>query len=176
MEIENIYITGNFSVKTVGKWEKLDKDATRYNGGFKIANLITTIELKDIQKQGFPFFAGRLTVKKIFDIYDVNKYMQIKIKGINVVKIKINEQLVSTLIWNNEIIDLSGYLKQGENIIEMVLFNNLRNLLGPHHLEEGESYMVRPSSFIKGENIWNWNRDKPIDWNDGYCFTEQSVE
>ena len=176
MEIENIYITGNFSVKTAGKWKTLDKCATRYNGEFKIDKPITTVELKDIQKQGFLFFAGRLVVKKIFDICDINKYLQIKIKGINVVKIKINDQLVSTVIWNNDVIDLSSYLKKGENIIEMVLFNNLRNLLGPHHLEEGESYMVRPSSFIKGENIWNWNRDKPIDWNDGYCFTEQSVE
>ena len=68
MEIENIYITGNFSVKTVGKWEKLDKDVTRYNGEFKIDKPITTVELKDIQKQGFRFLQEDWLLKK-YSIY-----------------------------------------------------------------------------------------------------------
>lgn len=75
-----------------------------------------------------------------------------------------------------DIIDLSHYLKKGKNAVELKLVNNLRNLLGPHHLEEGESYMVRPSSFIKGENIWNWNRTEPIAWNDGYCLMDETIE
>ena len=71
---------------------------------------------------------------------------------------------------------MSHYLKKGKNAVELKLVNNLRNLLGPHHLEEGESYMVRPSSFIKGENIWNWNRTEPIAWNDGYCLMDETIE
>ena len=176
MEIENIYITGNFSVKTNGIWESLKNGATRYNGDFKLDKPVKKIKLNNIQKQGFPFFAGNLSVKKVFDISDVNQQLYIKFKGINAVEIKINEKIVSTEIWNNSIIDLSHYLKKGKNAVELKLVNNLRNLLGPHHLEEGESYMVRPSSFIKGENIWNWNRTEPIAWNDGYCLMDETIE
>ena len=71
-------------------------------------------------------------------------------------------------------VDLSEYLTPGVNQIELTLVNNLRNLLGPHHLEEGESYSVGPFSFFKGYNMWSWT-GKPVMWNDGYCFVETSV-
>jgi hypothetical protein len=45
------------------------------------------------------------------------------------------------------------------------LTSGLRNLLGPHHLEEGESYGVGPGSFFKEPNIWGH-----APWNDDYCF------
>jgi hypothetical protein len=37
--------------------------------------------------------------------------------------------------------------------------------MGPHHLEEGESYAVGPATFFKEPNIWGNGR-----WNDAYCF------
>ena len=36
MEIEPIYIVGDFSVRTDGSFEKLEKDAVRYYGDFVI--------------------------------------------------------------------------------------------------------------------------------------------
>ena len=96
--------------------------------------------------------------------------------GLNAVSIKVNKKKIVTAIWNNCEVDLSEYLKIGENVIELTLVNNLRNLLGPHHLEQGESYRVRPSSFFKGSNIWLWNPSGPFEeWNDGYCFVETSL-
>lgn len=96
-------------------------------------------------------------------------------KGLNGAVIKINDKPVSIEIWNNNEVDLSDYLNIGENTIELTLVNNLRNLLGPHHLEEGESYRVRPSSFFKGKTFWCWNPDLVNDWNDGYSFVETSL-
>ena len=60
----------------------------------------------------------------------------------------------------------------GENEIEITLINNLRNMLGPHHLEEGESYTVRPASFFKEICLWT---KTPNEWNNGYCFVEFGV-
>ena len=51
--------------------------------------------------------------------------------------------------------------------VEIALINNLRNILGPHHLEIGESYFVCPSTFFKEPSVWTTNPEK---WNDGYCF------
>jgi hypothetical protein len=72
-------------------------------------------------------------------------------------------------------VDTSNYLNIGENEIELTICNNLRNLLGPHHLEEGESLLVRPCSFFKGESLWLPSWMKQIEWNNDYCFVEMSV-
>ena len=37
----------------------------------------------------------------------------------------------------------------GENNIEITLFSSLRNLLGPHHLQEGEVYKVSLGCFLR---------------------------
>ena len=58
--------------------------------------------------------------------------------------------------------------------VEITLINNLRNVLGPHHLSEGECYHVCPNSFIKEKCVWN--ADNPEEkWNDGYCFVETGI-
>lgn len=176
MEIENIYIVGDFSVKTDGEFEKLERNAVRYTGGFVIEKPKKVLQLQNIEQQGFPFFSGRISVKKVFNISNTNQKLVLKLKGINAVDIKINDKTVSTEIWNNSEVDLSGHLSVGENIIELTIVNNLRNLLGPHHLEEGESYRVRPSSFFKGRSIWLWSVNSPAEeWNDGYCFANITI-
>lgn len=176
MEIENIYLVGNFSIKTDGEFIKLDKDAVRYAGGFVVDKPAERIALQNIEQQGFPFFSGKLTVKKEFDISDTRKKIVLKMKGLNGAVIAVNGKPVSTEIWNNSEVDLSDCLNSGKNTIELTLVNNLRNLLGPHHLEEGESYRVRPSSFFKGRSIWLWDANSPAEqWNDGYCFVETSL-
>ena len=68
--------------------------------------------------------------------------------------------------------DITPFVHAGENEMELSIVNNLRNLLGPHHLEEGESYSVGPGSFYKSDSPFAWG----IDWNDDYCFVETSVE
>lgn len=175
MEIENIYLIGDFSLTTDGCFEKLDKNAIRYKGEFIIDKPKEKLFLKNIEKQGFPFFAGRMTVRKTFNATDVNKNLVFKMKGINAISVRVNGINAGTVIWNNSEMSLSSFLNLGENVIELTLINNLRNLLGPHHLEEGESYMVIPSSFIKGENFWNWTPGTLTEWNDGYCFVETSL-
>ncbi|UKI35919.1 MAG: hypothetical protein L6V93_17995 [Clostridiales bacterium] len=44
-------------------------------------------------------------------------------------------------------------MKEGANELEITITNNLRNLLGPHHLKAGESYSVGPASFFKNRRF-----------------------
>ena len=62
----------------------------------------------------------------------------------------------------------------GRQKIKLTLINNLRNLLGPHHLKEGECYNVCPSSFYKENCIWNERAEDT--WNDDYCFVEFGLQ
>lgn len=174
MEIESVYLVGDFSVDTDGAFEKLKRNAVRYSGRFVIDTPKNKIQLKNIEQQGFPFFAGRMTIRKMVSVDDTNYKLSLNMMGINAVSIRVNHKEVETVIWNYSEVDLSGYLNPGENIIELTIVNNLRNLLGPHHLEEGESYFVGAFSFFKGNNMWSWTGE-PEPWNDEYCFVETTL-
>lgn len=173
MEIEQIYIIGNFSLKTDGEFENLPRNACRYNGNFVITEPTKKISLKDIQKQGFPFFAGSLTLAKEFEVLSPDVMLKFKKCGINVVKLKVNGKHVKSLMWEPFEADLSEYVNIGKNEIELTLVGNLRNMQGPFHLEEGESYTVVPASFFKEKCVWKPDEGN---WRDDYCFAVLSVE
>lgn len=62
---------------------------------------------------------------------------------------------------------------QGKVLARFTLINNLRNLLGPHHLALGESYAVGPGSFFKEACVWN--KAPEASWNEAYCFVETGI-
>lgn len=166
MEIEQIYLVGDFSVECDGSVEELDKNAYRFDGRFVIAQPKEKICLDKISRQGFPFFAGSLTVEKEF-VADCDEMMlDFEKCGINVVKAKINGADVGKFMWEPYRADVSVH--EGKNKIELTLINNLRNLQGPFHLADGETYFAGPGCFYKEKCLWS----KGTDWNDGYCFVD----
>ena len=76
------------------------------------------------------------------------------------------------MMWEPFEADVSDYINIGDNEIELTLTNNLRNMQGPFHLEEGESYRVSPTSFYKEKCVW---KKKETGWKDNYCFVDVSV-
>lgn len=175
MEIEGIFIVGDFDVLTdTEKYTPLKRNAERYSGDFVISKKAESLNLKHIEKQGYPFFSGKLTVKGTFNVPENNGKTVLKFnkKGFNAIHVRINGIEAGTLIWNPFELNITPFVRVGENEIELTVVNNLRNLLGPHHLEEGESYNVGPGSFYKSDSPFAWG----VDWNDDYCFVETSVE
>ena len=169
MEIEAVYLTGDFSVKTDGAWTKLDKDAVRYHGEFILDKPKTEVELVHLEKQGYPFFSGELVVEGVLDISGEHPVLKIDRKGINVVRVEING-MEKTLLADN-LLELKPFGAQGVTKVRFTLINNLRNLLGPHHVKEGECYSVVPGDFYKEACVWNENPD----WEEEYCFVETGV-
>lgn len=171
MEIEAIYLLGDFSVKTDGAWDKLERNAYRYTGDFILAKPQKEISIKNIEQQGFPFFCGELKLETEINISGKNPVLILDRHGVNVVRIKINNIEKSIIIGNK--ISLKEFCAEGRNKITITLVNNLRNMLGPHHLKIGESYSVCPSSFFKESCVWNFNPEK--DWDEDYCFVETGI-
>jgi len=147
MEIEPIYLIGDFSVKTPGSFEKLDKNAVRYNGEFIISKPTKQLSLTNIEQQGFPFFVGELCVIKEFELKKERCLLSFSKKGVNSVEVLVNGKRAGISMWAPYELDLSDYICDGKNVMEFRLTNNLRNLLGPHHLEEGETYWAYPGSY-----------------------------
>lgn len=175
MEIEQMYLLGDFSVDTIGSYEELNRDACRFSGEFVIEKPKNTISLEKIQRQGFPFFAGEITVKKTFFAEDTNLMLDFEKTGINLVKAKVNGNELPRFMWEPYTADVSGVVKEGRNEIELTLVNNLRNMQGPLHLAEGECYNVSPASFYKENCLW-MNNDSDDRWNDDYCFVNISLK
>ena len=171
-EIEAIYLLGTFGIKTPGEFSNLERKAVRYNGEFIISEMPEVVKLSNLEKQGFPFFCGELSVEGEIEIDGDNPVLVLDMHGCNAVRVECGD-FKDTLLTGNcvSLGSLSGKQK-----IKLTLVNNLRNLLGPHHLEGGESLSVGPASFFKEECVWKgkraWNAQP---WNEGYCFVEFGV-
>lgn len=158
---------GEFSVKCKGEWEELPLNARRFYGKFEIDKPKEKITLIDIEKQGFPFFAGELALKGEIDVEGENPMLYLDFLGTNAIKIEIDGK--EKVILTDRKILLKEFGVMGITDIKITLINNLRNLLGPHHLEKGECYGVGPGSFYKESCVWNpWTKEE--DWNKGYCL------
>ena len=173
MEIEAIYIKGDFAVKTDKSFETLDRRALRTDGDFYITAAPKTLNCGEIASQGYPFFAGSMTFKqKITLSSDECKFRSIKFDRLpsTVTKIKVNGADAGKVMWQPYELDVSKLLHEGENEIEITVTGNLRNLLGPFHLSDGENYWVCPPCFFHESPIWSNGLNK--NWVDSYCFVE----
>lgn len=168
VEIEAIYLVGDFSVRTDGAWEQLDKKAVRYSGEFALDKPKAEIDIKNIEQQGYPFLCGEMALVGEIDINGENPVLELNMDGINAVKVEING-VERTMLTDNRM-SLLPFGVTGRQEIKMTLINNLRNLLGPHHLKCGESVCVGPNAFYKEPCVWNGDPAK--DWNEDYCFVE----
>ena len=170
MEIEPCYIIGNFGVRMAAPHRAIDRKAFQTAGKFVITDAPKSVELTQIEKQGFLFFAGTMTVSKELDLTDTNYHLQLVRNGLNAVEVIINGENAGTICFNGDVIDCSRYLKPGKNQIALRLYGTLRNMMGPHHLAE-EHYRVKPSLFYKEQNPW----PAPYEWVEDYCFVEVSL-
>lgn len=175
IELEAIYLKGDFAVKTDSDFEKLERRAIRTNGNFYLTAAPKTLKIGEIASQGYPFFAGSMTFKKKITLTaEQCKARSIKFNRLpsTVTKIKVNGKAAGNIMWQPYEVDISKYLVEGENEIEITVTGNLRNLLGPFHLKDGENYWVSPKCFFHESPIWLGNSDINTGWTDDYCFVE----
>ena len=125
---------------------------TRTDGGFKITALPESVTLSELEKQGFPFFSGSITLKKTVTLKDTLYLFRAVKKGLHAVTLAVNGTKVKTFIKAPYEADISSFLKEGENEISLTLTNNLRNLLGPHHLPSPDEHCISPGSFYEEKN------------------------
>ena len=174
MEIEAMYLVGDFAVRCDGDFESIDHDAYRFDGKFTVTEPKKTADLHRLDLQGYPFFSGEITFEKKFTLDGTGKKLVFNKRGINAIRVKVNGKQVKTLLYTPFELDISPYLTEGENTVTLTAVNNLRNLLGPHHNTGGELYAVAPSSFYGEPCLWNgyW---KGAYYTDKYCFVETSL-
>ena len=178
MEVEAVYLEGDFGVYTDSGFEFIERGAVRTKGGFYIAGKPASVTDGALQTQGYPFFAGSITLcKNITLSKDEAQNAVIEFSKLPdiVTKVSVNGKDAGKIMWKPYRLDISDFVKEGENEIEITLTGSLRNLLGPFHLDEGETHTALPFYFFKKTAVWGWGDGVNRKWTDDYSFTKSGL-
>jgi hypothetical protein len=147
-DIEACALKGSFGVYGDFKAGKAENIVLGDN--FRIGKQAT--EITRLIEEGYPFFSGDITLKQTVFVEDTDCALVFD-KRFHLLEVKVNGVYAGKVMFDNKI-DLSAFLKKGENEIELILTVGNRNLLGPFHLEQQESFSVGPYSY---ERMGTWD-------------------
>lgn len=172
-EIESVYLIGDFSVKHDGRREDLPRLAVRYRGNFSLGPtpVHTEVDGSDLVGSGMPFFSGKTRLVQRFRLSPAEvaaaAFLRFTPLGANSCRVALNGRELGPFFWGPYAAPVAGILREGENVLEVELTTSLRNMLGPHHLAEGESYAVHTMSFNRDASAVGY---RPPPYDPGYCF------
>ena len=178
MEIEAIYLKGNFGVYAENDFEFIERNAVKTKGGFYIDKAPDVVNDTALEIQGYPFFAGSITLsKKVCLSANEAKNAVIcfeKMPSI-VTDVCVNGSDAGKIMWKPYSVNISEFAHEGENEIKITLTGSLRNLLGPFHLKEGETHTALPFYFFHKTDIWGWGDGMNPKWTDDYSFVQNGL-
>ena len=154
MEIEPIYIVGNFGLSFDCECTELDNGAYRVEKQPVISASPKIVDAGSLDYCGFAEFAGEITLSREVELDNTNYHVILKGRGMNAIRLKVNGNDVATKLYAPYRVEISDYLTVGKNKIEITVVNNLRNMMGPHHLAFDENRWVYPGLFYKESNIF----------------------
>lgn len=173
-ELESIYLIGDFNVKRDGS-------------GFVLTDATQSVEIGDLVEQGYPFHRGSVVYSTTVDIEkcpEENIILTFDRIGAIVTKVRVNGKDAGRIVWQPYEMDVTDFVVNGVNTIEIETINSCRNLLGPHHSTEADPIAVGARNFkgqrcyggIKHENgrmFWRLDGIEPeVGWTDDYSFAE----
>lgn len=188
MEIESIYLLGDFGVISKSEFVSGERKALITDGPFEVVEKPVALNSKNFTEQGLLFFAGTIRLSQILNIEKQNhKKVILKLgrQKAPLINVFVNGEKVKAVFWAPFEADITDMVINGENKIELEVFASNRNLFGPHHHIKGECYNVGPESFT---GRWSWvERESEADateifdmnksfWTDTYCFVEFGLE
>jgi hypothetical protein len=126
-EVEPVYIIGNFSVEPVAKGFIMKAPPSKLLPGSWLI-------------QGMPFYSWGVTYSKEYSIdkpegrYEVSPGAW---KG-TVAEVAVNGKPAGVIAFPPYCADITGFIEQGKNKIDIKIIGSLKNLQGPHHNNPAE--------------------------------------
>lgn len=151
--IEPIYLKGDFGV--FGTFNKGNGNNVILGDQFYLDKPKTYIN--SLIKDGYPFYHGDISLTQTINVTNPNKELIIK-ERFQLIDLYINKKFVKRLMFDYKV-DVSKYLKKGNNTIDLVLTVSNRNTYGPFHSLNEEPLMVGPETFEKSAS-WNNTHNK----------------
>lgn len=165
-EIEPIYLRGDFGVYGTFKYGKTENAVI--GSDFYIDKQKSSIT--SLIRDGFPFFAGNITLSQAINVEDTNKRLVIN-KPFLIVDAYVNSKFAGRMMLENSL-DISKHLSKGENTITLVVTVGNRNLLGPFHTIEENPGFVGPNTF---ERFGTWHNGKSEHYVESYSFLKTII-
>ena len=163
--IEACYLQGDFGVYAKDGFKAGKNANVVLADDFYISTRKTTVS-GDLARDGYPFFSGEIVLstkyiadgsEQVLELAGKHHLSEVIINGVNAEKSYFSNK-----------VDVSNFLKKGENDIEILLVSSCRNLLGPHHYgPEEEPSGVSPQTWILGGT---WKNGKSTLERDNYSF------
>ncbi len=152
-EIEPIYILGDFSVVSKdNKWVIADECPVDYPASN--------------QEIGAPFYPWEICYEKSYHLKEVKDSYLLSVpkwKG-SVLQVWINGEKSGILFTEPYRLDVTDFMKQGDNVIELRVVGSMDNFFGPHH------------SRSKGSTPpWDWQKHNGNNDADGYILTDYGL-
>ncbi|MBR7078511.1 MAG: hypothetical protein IKI41_07180 [Clostridia bacterium] len=171
-EVECCYLYGSFEVKTPGTFNDGPRNSIEYRGPFSLVKQRDHVDVSDLVRNGYPFYAGKIRVEKEFTADGIDA-PELYVNGrFSYADVIVNGEHVKRLMFTNHC-DISSYVKPGKNVLKLELCNSNRNLLGPHHFADPEPYALGPVTFSL-ENMWH---DGKCDlFTDRYAFVRYGAD
>ena len=166
MEIEPIYIVGDFGLRFDGEATQTSDKTFLIEKQPIITDKPTCVDAAKLDYCGFAEFAGELTLTREVELDSTDYHVMLTGRGMNAIRLSVNGEHVATKLYPPYRVELKDYLKLGKNTLELTVVNNLRNMMGPHHLKNEEERWVCPGSFYKESNIFNHKNGADADCHD----------
>ncbi len=159
--VEACYLQGDFGVYTDGVFRKGKQEDVYLAESFYLGQQQTTVTEPVLE--GYPFFAGRMVLEKMFTVEKAGKLRLELPGGYARCSLRINGKPIEKSYFARGA-EIGDYIQVGENVAEITLYSGNRNLLGPHHnAKEEEPTYVGPRVF-----------ELPGSWKDGKSNMERS--
>ncbi|MBQ7921694.1 MAG: hypothetical protein IJ325_03835, partial [Clostridia bacterium] len=137
-----------------------------------LRNQKETISIGDVLTEGYPFYGGHMVVRYTYT-YKPGDAVELALQGrFATASVKVNGKDAGDMLFIRHL-DLSSFLHEGENEIEIDFANSMRNLMGPHHRSYPEPLGVAPGTF-SFENEWKGRECE--DYTESYAFVRFGIE
>lgn len=150
IEPENVYILGSFDVFAEGEKQE-DMEVLYKTGPFTLIEQTPKSD-SELTSQGLWFYRGNVSYKGSFTLNDKheNSVYDIRLAEMKEVaaKVSINGEEAGVIDRTPYRLDVTSLVTRGKNEIEIVLYGNNRNLLGPHHHKMGNPHMLGVPTFL----------------------------
>ncbi|MBQ8802201.1 MAG: hypothetical protein IJZ53_01010 [Tyzzerella sp.] len=170
-ELESIYLIGNFGVKMEEAYTLGERRCLYGGKTFSLTKPAEVVDITDITHQGFWFFSGQMSLSQKVNVekeHDKRYAIQFEHLNAPATRVFVNGQFAGNMIFSPFELDVTELVSDGENGIVIQMLSGNRNLLGPHHKPEGESYSVGPDTF---SDMRGWTDDPNLPtWTDNYNF------
>ena len=173
IEPDSIYVLGDFDVKTGSEVTYYNGCCSVQKGDFKLVPSKPK-KIGSVTEQGAWFYRGN--IKYSFTVQtDKNYehvYLLLKNARATAVQLRVGE-CCKTVALLTDAIDITDYLHEGVNELEVTLLGHNRNLLGPHHHIKRIVAMVGPSTFtgtVGFEDFVSPDITGDRSWTDSYSF------